>query len=82
MNPGNSAPVVVWLASDEALHVTGQVFRVVGNTIAYYKPWTLGGEILSKTRTGPTKWDPADIANEINAWIFKTRNPGLQMGRR
>src|SRR5207302_8376559 len=27
MNPGNSAPMVVWLASDQADHVTGQVFR-------------------------------------------------------
>jgi NAD(P)-dependent dehydrogenase (short-subunit alcohol dehydrogenase family) len=29
MNPGNSAPGVVWLASDESLHVTGQVLRLV-----------------------------------------------------
>src|SRR5205807_1411066 len=33
MNPGNSAPMVVWLASDQALHVSGQVFRAVGNSI-------------------------------------------------
>ena len=39
MNPGNSAPGVVWLASDEALHVTGQVFRLVGNNLALYRPW-------------------------------------------
>src|SRR5205814_8121758 len=25
MNPANSAPAVVWLASDQAMHVTGQV---------------------------------------------------------
>src|SRR5207253_7056776 len=42
MNPGNSAPMVAWLASDQALHVTGQVFRAVGNTIAHYQPWQLG----------------------------------------
>ena len=34
MNPGNSAPGVVWLASDESLHVTGQVLRLVGNNLA------------------------------------------------
>ena len=38
MNPGNSAPAVVWLASDEALHVTGQVFRLVGNNLARLPP--------------------------------------------
>src|SRR4029078_8608211 len=40
MNPANSAPMVAWLASDQALHVTGQVFRAVGSTIARYQPWT------------------------------------------
>ena len=37
MNPGNSAPGVVWLASDESLHVTGQVLRLVGNNLALYQ---------------------------------------------
>ena len=39
MNPGNSAPTVVWLASDQALHVTGQVFRAGG----------VGGGALSRS---------------------------------
>ena len=42
LNPQNSAPMVAWLASDEALHVTGQVFRAVGANIAHYEPWQLG----------------------------------------
>src|SRR5437763_8912454 len=49
MNPGNSAPTVVWLASDQALHVTGQVFRAVGSTIARYQPWTLQDELSNPT---------------------------------
>jgi len=77
MNPGNSAPMVAWLASDEAMHVTGQVFRAVGSTISWYRPWSLDGEIDS----GGKKWDPAEIGNAVNSWIFKTRNPGLQMAR-
>src|ERR1700730_16108140 len=68
MNPGNSAPMVVWLASDEALHVTGQVFRAVGNTIAHYQPWQLGELFESKTKEGPTKWRPADIGPTVNAF--------------
>ena len=32
MNPGNSSPGVVWLASDDSIPVTGQVLRGVGNT--------------------------------------------------
>src|SRR5438874_5992023 len=45
LNPANSAPMVAWLASDEAMHVTGQVFRAVGHTITRYVPWTLDAEI-------------------------------------
>ena len=79
MNPGNSAPMVAWLASDDSLHVTGQVFRAVGSTIARYQPWTLGTEL--ENPKGAAKWEPADIGSELNAWVFHTRNPGLQLGR-
>jgi NAD(P)-dependent dehydrogenase (short-subunit alcohol dehydrogenase family) len=75
MNPGNSAPMVAWLASDEAAHVTGQVFRAVGGKISHYRPWSIGGEIDKDGR-----WDPAEIGAEVNATIFGSRNPGLKMG--
>lgn len=80
MNPGNSAPTVAWLASDEALHVTGQVFRAVGSSIAHYVPWTLGESI--EPPGGPAKWNPADIGPAVNAAVFHSRNPGMQMPRR
>jgi NAD(P)-dependent dehydrogenase (short-subunit alcohol dehydrogenase family) len=79
MNPGNSAPMVAWLASDEALHVTGQVFRAVGSNIAHYVPWTLGASI--EPAKGPDKWKPAEIGQAVNTTIFHSRNPGLQMTR-
>ncbi|HLX88283.1 MAG TPA: SDR family NAD(P)-dependent oxidoreductase [Acidimicrobiales bacterium] len=78
MNPANSAPMVAWLASDEALHVTGQVFRAVGHTITHYKPWSLGATI--ETKGGPARWEPADIGAAVNAQIFGSRAAGLQMG--
>jgi len=78
MNPGNSAPMVAWLASDQALHVTGQVFRAVGSTIARYQPWTLQEEL--ENPRGPEQWDPNDIGPVVNAQVFHSRNPGLQMG--
>jgi NAD(P)-dependent dehydrogenase (short-subunit alcohol dehydrogenase family) len=82
MNPANSAPMVAWLASDEALHITGQVFRAVGNTISLYQPWALGPSIEATTSDGqPRKWEPAEIGAQVNAHIFRTRHPGLQMGR-
>jgi NAD(P)-dependent dehydrogenase (short-subunit alcohol dehydrogenase family) len=78
MNPATSAPMVAWLASDEAITVTGQVFRAVGNSISHYIPWTVGTEIISKDEG---KWVPADIGPEVYARIFKSRHPGLQMGQ-
>ena len=78
LNPGNSAPMVAWLASDEALHVTGQVFRAVGHTISHYRPWALGSTV--ETPKEPARWDPVDIGDAVNAGIFHSRAPGLQMG--
>jgi NAD(P)-dependent dehydrogenase (short-subunit alcohol dehydrogenase family) len=79
MNPGNSAPMVAWLASDEAMHVTGQVFRAVGSTISRYQPWTLQDEI--ENPAGAEQWDPAHIGAMVNTYAFHSRNPGLQMGK-
>ncbi|MCL5444984.1 MAG: SDR family NAD(P)-dependent oxidoreductase [Acidimicrobiales bacterium] len=78
LNPQNSAPMVAWLASDESLHVTGQVFRAVGANIAHYEPWSLGGAVDNPK--GDEKWDPSAIGPEVNARIFHSRHPGLKMG--
>jgi NAD(P)-dependent dehydrogenase (short-subunit alcohol dehydrogenase family) len=78
MNPGNSAPGVVWLASDDSIPVTGQVLRVVGNTIAIYKPWELGEMFYAKDKEGnPTQWDPAEIGSTLHKYVFNTINPGI-----
>jgi NAD(P)-dependent dehydrogenase (short-subunit alcohol dehydrogenase family) len=78
MNPANSAPMVAWLASDEALHVTGQIFRAVGNTIGHYTPWTLGELFENHTKDGqPAPWAAGDIGPTVNAFVFGSRHPGL-----
>lgn len=41
MDPGNSSPVVAWLASEESGWLTGQVLRVEGATIRRVRPWQL-----------------------------------------
>ncbi|HEX4493863.1 MAG TPA: SDR family NAD(P)-dependent oxidoreductase [Acidimicrobiia bacterium] len=83
MNPGNSAPGVVYLASDLALHVTGQVLRVVGNNLCVYKPWTMGEQFLAKEKDGsPKQWDPIDISRILNRYHFQSENPGIDAQRR
>jgi NAD(P)-dependent dehydrogenase (short-subunit alcohol dehydrogenase family) len=78
MNPANSAPTVAWLASDDALHVTGQVFRAVGHRITHYQPWSLGTTVEPKG--GPRRWEPEEIGPAVNAHVFGSRAPGLQIG--
>ena len=77
LNPGNSAPMVVWLASDEALHVSGQVFRAVGDEITHYQPWQLGKSV--KAGREPQKWDPADIGGAVASGIYGYQPGGLQL---
>jgi NAD(P)-dependent dehydrogenase (short-subunit alcohol dehydrogenase family) len=78
LNPGNSAPMVVWLASDEARHVSGQVFRAVGDEITHYVPWTLGRSV--KAGREPQRWDPAKIGDAVASDIYGYQPGGLQMG--
>jgi NAD(P)-dependent dehydrogenase (short-subunit alcohol dehydrogenase family) len=83
MNPGNSAPGVVWLASDESLHVTGQVLRLVGNNLCVYRPWEMGEQFLATEKDGaPKQWDPADIGRTLNRYYFGSENPGIDAQRR
>jgi NAD(P)-dependent dehydrogenase (short-subunit alcohol dehydrogenase family) len=83
MNPGNSAPAVVWLASDESKPVTGQVLRMVGNSLCVYQPWQMGEEFFATDKEGnPTQWDPADIGRILGRYHFKTMNAGIDAQQR
>jgi NAD(P)-dependent dehydrogenase (short-subunit alcohol dehydrogenase family) len=83
MNPGNSAPAVVWLASDESKPVSGQVLRMVGNSLCVYTGWTMGEEFFSTDAEGnPTQWDPAQVGHILNRYAFHTTNPGIDAQRR
>lgn len=83
MNPGNSAPAVVWLASDDSKPVSGQVLRMVGNSLCVYKPWEMGEEFFSTDKEGnPEQWDPARVGHILNRYHFRTTNPGIDAQRR
>jgi NAD(P)-dependent dehydrogenase (short-subunit alcohol dehydrogenase family) len=80
LNPGNSAPMVVWLASDEASHVSGQVFRAVGADVAHYLGWHLGPSISNTVKGEDHKWAPEALGDAVARGIFGSRPGGLQMG--
>jgi NAD(P)-dependent dehydrogenase (short-subunit alcohol dehydrogenase family) len=78
MNPGNSAPAVAWLASDDSKPTTGQVLRMVGNSLCVYQPWQMGEEFFASDADGnPARWEPADVGNILNKYVFHTVNPGI-----
>jgi NAD(P)-dependent dehydrogenase (short-subunit alcohol dehydrogenase family) len=58
--PEDVAPMVVFLLSDAARHVTGQIYTAVGNKIAL---WNQPREVKAMTADG--RWTPAAIAERI-----------------
>jgi NAD(P)-dependent dehydrogenase (short-subunit alcohol dehydrogenase family) len=79
LNPGNSAPMVAWLSSDEALLVSGQVFRAVGNEIAHYLGWHIGPSTTNKVKGEDARWDPARIGGALAKDVFGLQPGGLQL---
>jgi NAD(P)-dependent dehydrogenase (short-subunit alcohol dehydrogenase family) len=74
MDPAGSSPVVAWLASDEAQHVTGQVIRVIHDKIYLMKGWTEAAVVAS----GEKRWDATTLGAVFATDIFGTRAPGLR----
>jgi NAD(P)-dependent dehydrogenase (short-subunit alcohol dehydrogenase family) len=73
MNPAGSSPVVAWLASDRAQHVTGQVVRVINDKIHL-----MGGWYEAATATSNNEpWDATSVGDVFAAQLFKTQGRGL-----
>ena len=62
------APMVVYLLSDQAKHVTGQVYTVVGSKIAV---WNQPAEVRAMWADG--RWTPEQIADRLDANIGQER---------
>ena len=60
-DPEDVAPMVVYLLSDKAKHVTGQVYTVVGSKIAV---WNQPAEVRAMWADG--RWTPEQIAERLD----------------
>jgi NAD(P)-dependent dehydrogenase (short-subunit alcohol dehydrogenase family) len=74
MDPAGSSPIVAWLASDEAQHVTGQVIRMIGDTIYLMRPW----DEVASVSSGSKRWDATTLGQVFSTDIFRSRAPGLR----
>jgi len=74
MDPAVSSPLVAWLASAEAGHVTGQIIRAVAENIIWMTPWSDGPSLSN----GSKRWDASKLGQQLATDVFKTRTPGLR----
>ena len=74
MDPAGSSPLVAWLASDEADHVTGQVIRALHDRIVLMGGWSEVREVSS----GEKRWDATKLGQILATDLFQTRAPGLR----
>jgi Dehydrogenases with different specificities (related to short-chain alcohol dehydrogenases) len=75
-DPSLCCPLVAWLASPEAGHVSGQVMRAIGEEITLMQGWTRGATISN----GGTRWDATKLGARLATDVFRSRAPGLRLG--
>jgi NAD(P)-dependent dehydrogenase (short-subunit alcohol dehydrogenase family) len=75
MDPTLSAPVVAWLASPEAQHVSGQVIKAFSESIQLMGGW----HTLATVSNGASRWDATKLGQIFATDVFKTRAPGLRL---
>jgi NAD(P)-dependent dehydrogenase (short-subunit alcohol dehydrogenase family) len=67
-DPANIAPLVVWLATDEAKDVHGQVFRVGGQSVWVMQGWHSVAQVK-----GGGKWDVAALGKALKPELGKAK---------
>lgn len=75
-DPSLGSPVVAWLASPEAGHVSGQVIKALGENIQLLKAWSP----VAVVSNGGKRWDANKLGGIFATDVFGTRAAGLRMG--
>lgn len=75
-DPSLGSPVVAWIASPEAGHVSGQVIKALGENIQLLKAWSP----VAVVSNGGKRWDAEKLGGIFATDVFGTRAAGLRMG--
>jgi NAD(P)-dependent dehydrogenase (short-subunit alcohol dehydrogenase family) len=75
MDPENIAPLVAWLASEDARDVSGRVFEVAGGTISVAEGWRQG-PVADKG----SRWDAAEVGPAVRDLLARAAAPGRVYG--
>ncbi len=60
--PENMSPLIVYLASDDAKDITGEVVRVMGNRIWLVRGWHTAGTVAKQEKA---KWEPMELGQAL-----------------
>lgn len=74
-DPSLCSPVVAWLASAEAGHVSGQVIRAMGEHIHLMEGWAEARTL----NNGGKRWDATKLGIAMGTDVFGTRAAGLRL---
>jgi NAD(P)-dependent dehydrogenase (short-subunit alcohol dehydrogenase family) len=73
MDPGNSSPLVAWLASDQAAYVNGQVIRALYDKIIWMQGWRERITIDNNNK----KWDATKLGGRFASEVFQVAPTGI-----
>ena len=67
LDPDNMAPLIVYLASDDASDISGEVFRIMGDRV-----WLLAGwHNVDSVAKGKARWTPEELGPVIKKMMEK-----------
>jgi len=73
--PEDNSPIVAWLASEAAGHVTGRVFEIDGSLLTLEDGWRHGA-----ARDAGRRWEAAELGEVVDALIAEGATPDKVYG--
>ncbi len=66
-NPSHFAPLVVYLATDAAKNINGEVFRAIGDKVWVYRGW----HVIKKISNNWKQFTPEQLAERVESELMK-----------